>query len=458
MSSGAPAPLPHLGLLLEPIDGATGELTATLGALTCVATGGTALTAGSLAKTLGAVTVVGAATSVVGGTTAKTLAPVTLSSLGSAVSNQGSLDAPVYLPHMAFVLYEIQGVAGYVSKTLENVVCVSYVDVPGNEIWPYDNDDKPARAPQYYPRSYDISWFQTATPLRDDTGGVVGVVGSNLQPLVVVSSVEVLVEGVLANTLDDISVVSESTADIVGVLDKTLDTLVVLCAGSVNNDIVGTLFSVLEDMTCEGIADGGIGGVVDKTLEAMTCTSAAAVEVSATLDKTLQGINANIDGSVLDDIVCVVIQTLGDLTCRAEANNGLIRKVHGGIGKPAGKARRRYVTIDGEDFVVESDEQAQALIDAAQQLAEVQAKSEAQAVVSSRLAVAKASETALDVSPVSLDLPVIKSDNDALLAELNAVIGKAYKRAEVEAEIAVRLAKQRLEDEEDNLVLLLLNE
>jgi len=436
MSSGAPAPLPHLGLLLEEIEGGTGVTNATLGALSCV----------------------GTSVVVVSGTTAKTLASIGISSTGTAVFTQASLDAPVYLPHMAFVLYEIQGVAGYVNKTLEDMALVAEGDIPGNEIWPYDTEDQPARAPQYYPRSYDISWFQTSTVLRDDTGGIVGVVGSNLEPLVFVSSVEVLVEGVLSNTLEDVSVVSESTADIVGVLDKTLDTLVVLCTGEVNSDIVGTLSSFLEDMTCEGIADGGIGGVVDKTLEAMTCTSAAAVEVSATLDKTLQGINAHIDGSVLDDIVCVVIQTLGDLTCRAEANNGLIRKVHGGIGKVAGKARRRYVTIDGEDFVVESDEQAQALIDAAQQLAEVQAKSEAQAVVSSRLAVAKASETALDVSPVSLDLPVIKSDNDALLAELNAVIGKAYKRAEVEAEIAVRLAKQRLEDEEDNLVLLLLNE
>lgn len=342
MSSAGPAPLPHIGLLLEDEDAVcTLGAPAPLPHLSLVLYDAGFIA--TLSKSLDAATAAGTGTVTVGGTLNKTLASVSLSSVGTATSDQGSLDAPVYLPHMAFVLYGITGIVGALSKSLEDMSLTSQVEVPGNEIWPFEDEDRPARSPLYWPRTYSIDWFQTGTVLRDDTGGVVGVVGSNLNQLTLNGSGGVNVNATLAKTLETVAIASAGAVEVSGTLSKTLAPAVLSCAVSVNNDIVGTAAVRLDGMTVACTTDLEAGLTLSKTLQSLVSVSSGIVDVSGSVDRTLQGINANIDGSVLDGFVCVVNQWLDAMVCNARGNNGVI-EVEG--ERPAGgwfrKKKKKY--------------------------------------------------------------------------------------------------------------------
>lgn len=474
MSSGAPAPLPHLGLLLE-LEDLEGTLAVTLEAMTCVSEGDHTEGMGAaaylpsmslvmydagflatLAGTLGSVTSVSTGKVVVGGTSAKTLASLTLSSSGTAGLVTGSLDAPVYLPHMAFVLYGYAGINCQTNKTLEDMTCVSEADAPGNEIWAYEDEDKPARPVIYWPHSRNVDWFQTDTVLRSDTGGLFGVVGQSLQALsrLIIGSVNV--GATLTNTLGTLTADSDGTVLVTGTLTKTLGTLTSVSAVSVDNDVVGTLFESLDTLTAVGVGSPDVGGTLAKTLDNVTCFSTTVGDITGTLSKTLQGINFNIDGSVLSGFVCVVIQTMEGMTCDAVADNGARgRKDAGGVkgrGNGNDKVRRFYVKIDDDEFFVDTEEEAAALIEAAREMAETVAKAQATAKIKDRV-----TEKSVDTSPVDLDLPKIMSDDPEVEQRLKDAVNAVYERAERDAEIALHMRKQHLLDEEDNLVLLLLD-
>lgn len=134
--------------------------------------------------------------------------------------------------------------------------------------------------------------------------------------------------------------------------------------------------------------------------------------------------------------------------------------------QPAGAAKKRkkrredekvIVRIDNEEFFVESAEEAEQLLTAAKDAAEAAAKAEADAVIAKRLAAARAKSKPINTTPVVLMKPDVEAEDAALKAKLDEIIAKAYDRAAVDAEIAIRLQEQAMLDEEDNVVLLLIS-
>jgi hypothetical protein len=463
MAGFGPASLPHLALVLDTVaPGGSAVAPAPLPSLGLVMYDAGIFCASAV--TLGSLTSSSATNVTVSGTLAKTLATITLSSLGLGGGAGGSVGAAAPLPHLSTLFESIAGIVGQSSVTLEALTSVSEGDVPGNEIWPYEYDDKPARAPLYWPHARNVDWFQTDTVLRASTGGSFGVVGQTLQPLTVISSGMPIAGGTLAKTLDTLTGVSAGVVTVGGTLGKTLGALTSSSAAFVFGDFVGTVSKTLDTLTVSSVGTGSIACAVAKTLDNLTSVSAGTNDVSGTLAKTLQGINANIDGSVLSGFVVVVNNFLEPLTVRSAADNG-VRKANeagGNKGKSRkpdrdkGETKRVFVKIDDEEFEVGSPEEALAMLEAAKEMAAQTAKAEADKVIAERIAAAK-SGASISLEPVELEMPRIMADDGAFQASLNEVIQGAYKRAEIDAEIAINLAKQRLLDEEDDVVLLLIN-
>lgn len=455
MAGFGPASLPHLALVLDSVaPGGSAKAPAPLPSLGLVM-----YDAGifcSVAKTLGSVTSSSGGTVSVSGTLAKTLANVSISSVGTTFADYGSVGAAAPLPHLSTLFESIAGIVGQTSKTLEALTSVSEGDVPGNEIWPYEYEDKPPRAPLYWPHARNVDWFQTDTVLRDNTGGRVGVVGQTLANLTLSSSLSIRSNATLAKTLDNVTFSSQGTVSVSGQTAKTLGALTVSGSAFVVGEFVGTLSKTLDALTVSSSTLGSISASTNATLGSLTSSSSASVAVDAVLSRTLQGINANIDGSVLSGYVAVVNNFLEPLGCRADGNNGTTARRHaGGVrkrGKDTDSRRRFFVVIDDEEFTVESEEEAIALVAAAKEMAETVAKAQASAAVEKRV-----TEKAVDTSPVDLEVPKIMSDDPAIERELKDAVTAIFERAERDAEIELHLQKQRLLDEEDDVVLLLIS-
>jgi hypothetical protein len=124
--------------------------------------------------------------------------------------------------------------------------------------------------------------------------------------------------------------------------------------------------------------------------------------------------------------------------------------------KPAGrpKPRRYVVEVDGEDFIVESVEEAQALLARAVEVAEEAAP---QAVKRARRQAArkKAPETQVPV-PVVQVTEGADAALQAMVAEIQARIDAAYEQAARDEELRLYLAAQAREQDDEEAVLLLL--
>jgi hypothetical protein len=316
MAGFGPASLPHLALVLDSVaPGGSAKAPAPLPSLGLVMYDAGIF--GTLTKTLDAVTSASAGKVSVSGTLGKTLSTITLASLGNGGGAGGSVGAAYSLPHMAFLFESIAGIVGQTNKTLEALTSISEGDVPGNEIWTYEYEDKPPRTPLYWPHARNIDWFGTSTVLRANFGGAFGVVGQTLQPLTVVSLGRPVAGGTLAKTLDALTRSSTGVVVVSGTVSKTLSALTVSGSSFVVGGFVGTLYKVLDSLTLSSGSTGNIACSVNKTLDALTCVSAGVGSVSGTLAKTLQNINANIDGTVLSGYVAVVNNFLQPLTCSA---------------------------------------------------------------------------------------------------------------------------------------------
>jgi hypothetical protein len=118
---------------------------------------------------------------------------------------------------------------------------------------------------------------------------------------------------------------------------------------------------------------------------------------------------------------------------------------------PAGSSRRKlkYVEIDGQQFIVNSDAEAVELLQHARALAERQTEDRVE-----RVTTALARKT--KVPKVNIDPPQISVSTDiaAVTAPLIADIERLYRNAATTAELRLLLAKQ-MEDDEDDLLLLL---
>jgi hypothetical protein len=125
-----------------------------------------------------------------------------------------------------------------------------------------------------------------------------------------------------------------------------------------------------------------------------------------------------------------------------------------GAGRPS-RRRSRVVEIDGEDFVVSSAEEAQALLDQAKE----QAK-ELAAVAVKRAAEAKKRPVNKVVKDARrlLEVPEIQAPEEfaPLVSQTQDEIRSIYQSALASVEIAALLAKRQREEEDDEDVLLLL--
>jgi hypothetical protein len=118
---------------------------------------------------------------------------------------------------------------------------------------------------------------------------------------------------------------------------------------------------------------------------------------------------------------------------------------------PAGSSRRKlkYVEIDGQQFIVNSENEAVEILRHARALAERQTEERVE-----RVTTALARKT--KVPKVNIDPPQISVSTDiaAVTAPLIADIERLYRNAATTAELRLLLAKQ-MEDDEDDLLLLL---
>ena len=119
------------------------------------------------------------------------------------------------------------------------------------------------------------------------------------------------------------------------------------------------------------------------------------------------------------------------------------------------KRRRKYVVeIDGEEFIVDSEQQAMALLDRAKALAQQAARAKADEVVE------KVMPRAMRIGKtrkIILKPPTI-SGSSALSEEIRqeqAAIRQIYLDAAVAAELRLLLLLQQMQDDEETIILLM---
>lgn len=129
-----------------------------------------------------------------------------------------------------------------------------------------------------------------------------------------------------------------------------------------------------------------------------------------------------------------------------------------GAGRPSkGTARRKryYVDIDGETFEVSSPEHARALLERAAEMAQQVAAEVAAEVVPQRR------KSATSTKPVALPTPRISSPDPELadaIRQARIAINEIYRKAAINAELALLMAlqRQREQDDDDDEAILLL--
>jgi hypothetical protein len=120
---------------------------------------------------------------------------------------------------------------------------------------------------------------------------------------------------------------------------------------------------------------------------------------------------------------------------------------------PAGRSkhRRRYfVEIDGQQFDVQSVEQAQELLSRTRALADQAAEKAAEVVETKRKPKPK-------VAPVKLEAPKIKASPELKLdlSSTQDAINRAFKNAEIALEMRLLLNRAAEQDEEEAIFLLM---
>ena len=134
--------------------------------------------------------------------------------------------------------------------------------------------------------------------------------------------------------------------------------------------------------------------------------------------------------------------------------------------QPAGKSRRRSrrryeVEVDGQVFAVESAAEAEELIVKAREVAEQQARAEAERVIKKRRIASRREKKPLKLDAIQLKTPYVKpvgEDSAELAQRLQAQLDAAYAAAARDAELALHAHIVKMQDEEDAIILLLLSE
>jgi hypothetical protein len=120
---------------------------------------------------------------------------------------------------------------------------------------------------------------------------------------------------------------------------------------------------------------------------------------------------------------------------------------------PAGRSRKRryFVEIDGQQFLVDSAEQARQLLDQARAIAERQ--SEERAERATKLLKRKKVVPQVRIAQPQIAVsPAIKAEVAPIIADIE----RLYRKAAIEAELRLLLMRQMAEEDDEDDILLLL--
>jgi hypothetical protein len=119
---------------------------------------------------------------------------------------------------------------------------------------------------------------------------------------------------------------------------------------------------------------------------------------------------------------------------------------------PAGRSRRRfYVEIDGQQFPVDSAQEATQLLDRARAIAERQSEERSERATK----LLRRKKVVPKVRIAAPEITVSPALREAV-APIIADIERLYRKAEIEAELRLLLMRQMAEEEDEDEVLLLL--
>lgn len=224
-------------------------------------------------------------------------------------------------------------------------------------------------------------------------------------------------------------------------------------SGSVGSAVSGS--SATTNANDAGAATGTT--TVTGTSARTNANDAAAAAGTTTVLGTLARTNANDTASasgVAGAVTGTAAATNADDTSAASGSGGTARPAQG-AGKPSRNRRPRVVEIDGEDFVVNSEEEAIALLDQARDQAKQLA---ATAVKRAAAAERRPTRKVIQDARRLLVAPEITASDDLqpLVQQAQDDIAATYASALASVEIAALLARRQREEEDDEDVLLLI--
>ena len=137
-----------------------------------------------------------------------------------------------------------------------------------------------------------------------------------------------------------------------------------------------------------------------------------------------------------------------------EGDGAEVAKPFTGAGRPRRTRQRVVVEIDGEDFIAESSEEAQAILDQAKEAAEEKAKVAIERATKARN---RPTRKVMADARKALELPAISApDLGGYAEEISRQIEDIYQSAIQTIEVAALLRKRELEEEDDEDILMLL--
>ncbi len=137
-----------------------------------------------------------------------------------------------------------------------------------------------------------------------------------------------------------------------------------------------------------------------------------------------------------------VTQTIDAITAAAQTGAGSSRR------RRQGK-QRYFVEVDGQEFVVDTAQQAQALLERARALAENEAEKATDETVTKLSKKSRIPEVRISAPEIKVS-PELQQDLSPLIADIK----RLYEKAAMNAELRLRL-ERALQEEEDELLLLL---
>lgn len=239
-------------------------------------------------------------------------------------------------------------------------------------------------------------------------------------------------------------------------LTMQLGTVVPLTAGAISIDGQSISFALSVNPTLGAISIAGQSltpllslplGNGDITVAGQSGALSLGLPLSVgTIDINGQSITLLLSGSL-----ALSIDSPGSITLSGQSLTLDAPPQVSGVVPAGRKVRRRYIVeIDGRDFEVESVAHARALLEQAREVAARNAPIVAQRIATQRVQTNR---------PVHTPAPLIETDAEELrplVKEARSAITAIYRKASIEAEIALRLQKKITEDDEDDDDILLL--